>query len=412
MLTFAILGLGNRAKVYLDALNRIIPGAFTVVAIADIDEQKRTSYQAQYQIKEELVFTSYQEFMQQEKCADVLMITTLDDMHYEPVIDGIKKGYHIILEKPIAMTLEEVLIIEAEAKKQPDLLVGVCHVLRYTPFFQTLKSIIDSKELGNVVTIQHNENVGYYHFAHSYVRGNWRNRTVAAPFIVAKSCHDMDILLYLLGDKHAVRLSSMGSLSYFNHEHYDESKMAHRCVDCSLQHTCPYSALKIYRDVLASLPDDQHRLGMLQLSPYGRCVYDCDNDVADHQVTIIEFEQGITATFNLSAFTNTVHRSIKIMCELGEIRASEDNQEIEVTRFGEEMKKVISPIKNFFYSNQSGHSGGDDGFIQNFLLALQEKKQLSSSLQMSIESHVMAFLAEESRLENGKVQELDLFNKK
>jgi hypothetical protein len=410
--TFAVLGLGNRGETYLRALERNFANKFEVTAICDIDEQKLETYKKKYNLNDTKVFKGYEEFMKAPKLADAVIITTLDDMHYLPAIDAIQKDYHLILEKPIAMTLEEVYSIAKEAKKHPDKLIAVCHVLRHSDFFRTIKEIIDSKELGEVINIQHNENVGYYHFAHSYVRGNWRNTDVAAPFIVAKSCHDMDILLYLLGDKHCKKLSSFGSLSHFTHEHYDEKKMAPYCINCSINKTCPYSALSIYENMLSQLPDEQTRLYMLNNSPYARCVYNCDNNVPDHQVTILEFDKGITATFNLSAFTNYINRSIKVMCEYGEIRATETSKEIEVHHFGSKQKRVIVPYENaLFGSNKSGHGGGDDNIVINFMNAILNNKPFDSTLEMSIESHVMAFKADDSRVENGKVMDIETIMK-
>lgn len=413
IITFAVLGLGNRAEAYLNHLERHFSGKYKVVAIADIDEGKLAKYKEMYQIEDKFVFKGYEEFIKVDKIADVVILTTLDNQHYIPAIDAINKGYHMILEKPIAMTLEETIKIAEEAKKHPELKIGVCHVLRHTPFFKTIKEILDSNELGKVINIQHNENVGYFHFAHSYVRGNWRNNKVAAPFIVAKSCHDMDILLYLLKDKHSVKVSSFGSLSYFTYDKYDELKMAPYCIDCKIKDTCIYSALELYKDLLNSFKDENMKQYMLRTSPYGRCVYNCDNDVPDHQVTIIEFEDGITATFNLSAFTNYINRSLKIMCEKGEIRACENKNEIEVHYFGNPYKKVIVPKRNQLVSfDEGGHGGGDAHFIIDYMNSLINKERFTSNLETAVESHVMAFGAEESRLNGGQVVNTkELYNK-
>ena len=406
IITFAVLGLGNRAEAYLNQLDRHFKNQYQVVAIADIDEAKLAKFQAKYNVDPKYVFRGYEEFVKVDKIADVVIIATLDDQHYIPAIDAIRKGYHIILEKPIAMNLRETLAIAEEAKKRPDLLIGVCHVLRHNPFFSTLKEIVDSKELGEVINIQHNENIGYFHFAHSYVRGNWRNDKIAAPLIVAKSCHDMDILLYLLGNKRSVRLSSFGSLSYFTHDKYDENVMAPHCIDCKIKDTCIYSALELYKDLLSTIEDENIKQYMLRNSEYSRCVYNCDNNIPDHQVTIIEFEDGITATFNLSAFTNYIHRSLKIMCEKGEIRATETTNEIEVHYFGNPVKKVIIPKENQLVKIDKGeHGGGDHYFIINYMNALLNNQKFESTLDLSVESHVMAFGAELSRVNNGQVVE-------
>jgi len=282
-------------------------------------------------------------------------------------------------------------------------------VLRHSLFFKKLKEIVDSKVLGNVVDIQHNENVGYFHFAHSYVRGNWRNTDIAAPFVVAKSCHDMDMMLYLLGNKHCQQLSSMGNLTFFNHDHYDPKVMAPRCSDCQIENQCPYSALQIYhsgkiRSVVFDNSSMENLKKDLSTSNYGRCVFACDNNVPDHQVTILEFEGGVHATFNLSAFTNKIHRSIKIMCEYGEIRGLETTKEIEITRFGSEEKEIIKTE-----TLNGGHGGADTSFVKGFMDTYLYKKPFNSTLSMSIESHVMAFAAETSRLNGGEVVNINQY---
>lgn len=410
--TFSIIGAGSRAGAYVNALEKYYPNKFEIVAIAEPRVSQQKYYQEKYGVKEELIFDSYEDFNKMPRLSDVVIIATLDDMHYLPTIDAIKKGYDIILEKPISMSLKEIVEIGKLGEEHPDQLIAICHVLRHSLFFRKLKEIVDSKILGNVIDIQHNENVGYYHFAHSYVRGNWRNTDISAPFIVAKSCHDLDILLYLLGDKHCKRLSSMGALTFFNHKNYDEKVMAPRCSDCQIENKCPYSALKIYssdkiRSVVFDKSSEENLIKELNTSNYGRCVFACDNNVADHQVTAIEFEDGVHATFNLSAFTDKIHRSIKIMCEYGEIRGIETTKEIEITRFGDDKKEVITT-----HNHGGGHGGADINFIINFMESYLYGKPFNSTLSMSIESHVMAYAAEESRLNHGRVIDIKEYHQK
>lgn len=409
-ITISVVGAGNRADIYIMELKKYYPNDFIINGVFDIDETRCKYFMEKYGVKKsDCYLGGIDEFITMPRISDVVVIATLDNMHFIPTIHALENGYDIILEKPISMTLDETVAIGKVAEKYPDQLVAVCHVLRHTPFFSTIKQIIDSKELGNVVNIQHNENVGYYHFAHSYVRGNWRNTDISAPFIVAKSCHDLDILLYLLGGKNSVRLSSMGSLTYFKKENYDSEKMAPRCVDCSIEKTCPYSAIKIYEsDLIKSVVFNKHTSETLrkdlETSHYGKCVFNTDNNVADNQVTIIEFEDGVHATFNLSAFTDKNHRSIKIMCEKGEIRATGTTKEIEVTKFGFG-SKVIKPKVL-----EGGHGGGDAGFMINFMETYLNGKEFDSTLEKSIQSHVMAFAAEESRLNNGQVIEISKYH--
>ncbi|MGI6781418.1 MAG: Gfo/Idh/MocA family protein [Acholeplasmataceae bacterium] len=406
-ITISIVGAGNRAKAYVDALDQLYPHQFEITALFEPDPKRQKYFQDKYHIKKENIFRGYEDFIKLKRISDIVIIATLDNQHYIPTMHAIKAGYDIILEKPISMSLKETIEIGELGKKHPNQIIAVCHVLRHSPFFRKIKELLDQKVIGDIVNFQHNENVGYYHFAHSYVRGNWRNLKVAAPFIVAKSCHDLDILLYLINKK-SVRFSSMGTLSFFTHENYNDELMAPRCQDCKIEGDCPYSALKIYsgkliRSVLFDNSSVERLKEELSNSPYGRCVFQSDNDVADHQVTIIEFEDGVTATFNLSAFTNKIHRSLKIMGTYGEIRATEVGKIIEVWPFGKDPYYVeVDEIVG-------GHGGSDTVFMDNFMKSYLYGEKFDSTLAMSIESHVIAYGAEASRLENGKMIETQKF---
>ena len=397
--SFSIVGFGGRSRAYLNSLINNFKDKIEIKAVCEPDKAKQQELITAYGVKEENIYDYDYQLFDKPRMSDVIIIGTLDHLHYQEVVKFLEKGYDIILEKPIGTSLEEVLKISKEASKYPNQLVAVCHVLRHTKLFNTIKEIIDSNELGEVVDIQHNENIGYYHFAHSYVRGPWRDSKKSSPIIVAKSCHDMDILLYLLGDKHAVKISSFGDNKIFNKKNYT-NEMSPYCVDCKIEKTCPYSAIKIYGSKkiksavfdLSSVEKIKENLGN---SPYGRCVYNCDNDVCDNQVTIIEFTDGVHATFNMSAFTPKINRSIKVMCRYGEIRALEKPYVIETTNFKTGETKIYDlKIK------EGGHGGGDEQFIINFMETYMNNKAFNSTLQMSIESHVMAYLAEESRVNN------------
>lgn len=411
-ITFSVIGLGGRANVYLTALERHFKNEFAVVAIAEPDKEKQQKYQERFNIDSQHVYDNDLEFLKAEKLSDIAIVATQDELHLREVIGLLEKGYDIILEKPVASKYQDVIKLAKIAKKYPNQSIIVCHVLRYTKFFKTIKSIIDSNRLGKVINIQHNENIGYYHFAHSYVRGPWRNADESSPLVVAKSCHDMDIMLYLLGNKHSKKIASFGELSFFTAKNFDEKKMAPNCFDCTIEKDCPYSALKIYGSKkIKSIVFDNSSVDSfnseLKQSPYSRCVFHCDNNVVDHQVNIIEFEDGVTATFNISAFTSKVNRSLKVMCEYGEIRAREKPYLIEIHDFRtDEIEQIDLDIK------PGGHGGGDENFIIDFMNQYKNDKKFLSTLEMSIESHIMAFLAEKSRLNNGKVKNIQKIMKK
>lgn len=387
-----------------------------IVAVVEPDEGRRKAAADEFRIPPERQFASVDEFYRLGKICDAVIISSMDRDHYAQTMEALNIGYDILLEKPISPSPEECLRIQRKANEKGRKVI-VCHVLRYTNFFAEIKKIIDSGELGKIITIQHNENIGNFHMAHSFVRGNWRRSDLSSPIIMQKSCHDMDILAWLV-DSGAKRISSYGSLAYFKEENAPAGS-AERCLDCKVAADCRFDARKAYLPVRGQWPAtvvsaDQTEEGLLQAletSPYGRCVYRTDNDVCDHQVTVIEFKNGVTATFNLSGFTNKMHRTLKIMCEHGEIRGDDYKNIIEVTRFNSNMadagrQTVIHPA-----ALGGGHNGGDTGLMNDFLENLEKADFNSrSSIDMSVESHLMAYAAEEARV-TGTVIDLDLLKK-
>ena len=336
----------------------------------------------------------------------------MDKDHYKQAVRALQLGYDLLLEKPISPNIAECMEIWKEAKKNKRKVI-VCHVLRYTNFFSEIKKILDSKELGKIVAIQHNENVGNYHIAHSFVRGNWRNSEESSPIIMQKSCHDMDILTWLV-DSEAKRIASFGTLAHFKEENAPEGS-TERCSTCSIGEDCHYNAYRAYLPVRGGWPatllgSDQSEEGIrkaLETSPYGRCVYHCDNNVCDHQVTLIEFKNGVNASFVLSGFTNRMNRTLKIMCEQGEIRAEDEGCIIEVTKFN--ANAVEKTEKKIIRAELVGgaHGGGDVLLMEDFLAELENNSEDSrTAIDRSIESHVMAFAAEEARV-TGKVVDID-----
>lgn len=399
--TFSVVGLGGRASAYLSALQELYPNEHQVVAVADPDPVKQARARNDYGLQDNQIFDTDLDLMEQPRLSDVAIVATQDKLHLRDIRGLLAKGYDLILEKPVATTLEELQEIAAVSKSFPDQMVSVCHVLRHTVFFGEIRRILESGRFGPVVSIQHNENIGYYHFAHSYVRGPWNNSETSGPLTLTKSCHDMDILLYLLGNTHCQQISSYGALSIFNRDHYDPATMAPMCVDCPQNESCAFSAPKLYssgkiKSVVFDLSSVDKVRENLGTSPYGRCVYHCDNNVVDHQSTAIKFDNGVTATFNLSAFSAKVNRSLKIMCQFGEIRAIEKPYLIETTDFRTDETTVTE-----LDIRDRGHGGGDKAFVKDFMESYLHGVPFNSTLEHAIESHAMALLAEESRKDNG-----------
>ncbi len=396
-----LIGAGQRGKDVYGNYGLLNPESIEFVAVAEPNEIKRKEFSEKHNIKPEYQFESWEGLLEKDKFCDAVIIATPDRIHFEPAKLALEKNYHILLEKPMSNDPKEVMELGKLAEKN-DKVFMICHVLRYTPFFSTIKSIIDSGEIGSLMSIQHNENIGYFHFGHSFVRGNWRNSDLSSPLMLQKSCHDMDILLWLAGSS-CSKIASFGKLSHFKKENRPES-FGDRCVSCQIESECPYSAIRLYYNNVGKWPAtaiceiqtiEEVKKAVAE-GPYGRCVYNCDNNVVDHQSTILEFENNVTATFNLSAFTNKVHRTLKIMGTKGEIRAIDSKNEIEVQIFDTDERRAINPRQVL-----GGHGGGDTGIMEDFIaLILSQKGKALTSANISVQSHMMAFAAEESRLNN------------
>ena len=378
------------------------PDQIRFIAVADPDPIRRQYFAHQHQIPQEMQFENDQAILSVDQMADACFICTQDHQHFQPTLEALAKGYHVFLEKPMAVYADQCFAIEAAAKQhQRKVMIG--HVLRYTAFFSKIKELIQDGQIGRVQTIQHNENVSYWHQAHSYVRGNWRNASQSSPMILAKSCHDLDLLTWLI-DKKPTYVASFGSLGYFRKESTPIGAPEYCMNGCPHQDSCPYEAKKVYTNApnwmrLAVSNDlsNESMVTNLQTGPYGRCVFQCDNDVVDHQVAIFNFEEDVTASFTMTAFTHENTRTIKIMGSLGEIRGHMEKNEIEVHQFGMNQVRTIHTE-----SGDTGHGGGDYGIMREFVDMIQNTDSFDN-LEGSVVSHIMAFAAEQSRLEKRTV---------
>lgn len=407
---FVLIGAGQRGMIYAGYARE---NGHEIAAVAETDDIRRKIAGDTFGIPEAFRFRNGKELLAQPRLGEAAIIATMDRDHYQEAVPAMEAGYHLLLEKPISPVPEETLAIEEAAVKHGRH-VTVCHVLRYSPFFRELKKAVTDGKIGKVITIQHNENIGNYHIAHSFVRGNWRRSEEASPLIMQKSCHDMDLLVWLTESK-CESIASFGGLTYFRAENAPEGA-AERCCSCPLKDSCRFSAYRCYLPVAGNWPaavltDDQSPDGLreaIRTGPYGRCVFHCDNDVCDHQVSILRFRNGVTATFNLSGFTSRMTRTIKVMGEDGEIRASEAENEIEITRFAsngitEPETEVIHPPESI-----SGHNGGDSGIVEDFLAMLEGRiTESATDIHESVESHMMACAAEEARITGNVVRIAD-----
>ena len=415
----AIAGVGSRGKnAYgLELLN--MKDRAKVVAVADIDPERLALAGDAHGVPDEMRFPSAEAMLAMPRLADAMLICTQDRQHVPHAVAALKKGYDVMMEKPISPKLEDLQEITKVARENGRRVV-VCHVLRYTPFFQTIKKTIDSGVLGEIVSIQALENVRYWHQAHSFVRGNWRREEDTSPMILAKCCHDLDYLVWLCGRK-CERVSSYGSLMYFKESNAPEGA-ALRCTQgCKAKESCPYDAEKIYLtnkdtgilcgnvewpiDVLAENPTEEKIRHAIETGPYGRCVFHCDNDVVDHQIVNMQMEGGASLSLTMSAFTSIGGRTIKVMGTLGDLWGDMHENRIRIGVFGKE-PQVIDLGKE--EKDFAGHGGGDRLLMEQFVDLMQGKEPdgTITTLETSVESHLVALAAEKSRLENGESIEI------
>ncbi len=417
MINIAIIGLGARGgEVYGDYIKQH-PELARVVAIADPNPEKRVKYQTLFDLDDSCVFDSGASLLQAKPEVQAVIIASPDQSHHVDALKAIESGYDLLLEKPIATTLEACLEIRDAAVRNHRRVV-LCHVLRYAPLYRKIKDILDEKIIGDIVLMHQIEHIGYWHFAHSFVRGNWRNSQTSAPIVLAKTSHDLDIILWYMGvDVDSV--SSFGGLYHFHPKHAPSNAPSHCIKGCPIKNTCPYDAEKIYMNNFKAYPLEHNKvwpftvldvnptessLNKALLGPYGRCVYLCDNDVMDHQLVNIAFKNGSHAHLTLSAFSGSTHRQIKIMGTKGEINADDLTQVITVKTYDGrfDVTPVIYDIRKMSESLK-GHGGGDERMMYDFLTGLSssEKTSISSSIEHTVTSHVLAFKAEESRCHQG-----------
>ena len=411
--TFAILGMGNRGTAYASKLLKY-PEEAQVVAMADNRRIRLDAANKYLHLPEEMLFDGADSILAQPKMADYMIIATQDAQHKEHALKAMELGYDLVLEKPISNKLADVVEITKAAEKMGRR-VFICHVLRYTVFYQQVKRLIDEGMIGDVVSIEAIEQVGFHHYCHSYVRGNWHNEAASSPMILAKCSHDMDILLWLVGKK-CLKVSSFGCLTHFKKENCPEGA-ADRCADCALD--CPAHAGRFYESRLPGWPTNilhpeptlERITEVLATSNYGKCVYKMDNDVVDHQTVNFQFEDGVTATFQMIGFTNKQTREIHVMGTKGEIWGDFKTLDLHYQRFGGQEQTVDLRA---LCSDFTGHGGGDERLIYDVVRFTRGDDFDTTSMttvDRSAESHYLAFAAEASRVQGGQRVEVENFKK-
>jgi predicted dehydrogenase len=406
-----VVGAGQRGAGYARWAQRN-PDRASVVAVAEPRTVRRTRLAAEHGIAAGNAVADWRHLAERGRLADAVLICTQDRMHAEPAEAFAALGYHILLEKPMAPDEAACRRIVAAVEKAGSIL-AVGHVMRYTPYTRAVKEIVDSGQLGDIMSVQHLEPVGFWHHAHSYVRGNWRRGDIAASMLMAKSCHDLDWLQYILG-RVPLRVSSFGSLTHFTPASRPAGA-ADRCAGCAAETDCPYSAPRFYGDLLRrgehgwplSVIVDEFTPAALDEAlrdgPYGRCVYACDNDVVDHQVVALEFPGAVTATFTMTAFSEPAPRSTRLFGTRAELVG--DGRTIRVYDFLSRSERLITPVPAGSVHTADGHDGGDAGLMEAFTAAVAagDRAMIKSGPRESLASHLAVFAAERARL-NGTVE--------
>ncbi len=411
VLNAILIGAGNRGDTYTEVMLQC-PEKFKVIAVAEPIESRRRDIAQKHGIPETMCFADWTALLALGKIADVALICTMDRQHFAPVMQAISLKYDILLEKPVSPNPAECVKI-ANYAAQMGVKVVVCHVLRYTDFFGTIKSVIESGRLGQIISVNHEECVEHVHQSHSFVRGNWGNSQRSSCMLLQKSCHDLDILQWLLG-KQCRKIQSFGSLRHFKEENAPAGS-PERCIDgCPAKDTCPYNAVKLYLEDKDNVwfrttctreadPTDQMVEHALRTTQYGKCVYKCDNDVVDHQTVNMLFDDEITVTFTMCAF-NAGGRYIHIMGTKGELWGSmAKDASIRVYNFSTRQTETIPMVGRD--GIKGGHGGGDSGIIHSLYDYLNGTYDgfAVSDIGISVQNHLLVFAAEKSRLEHSIV---------
>lgn len=406
----AIVGAGGRGRIYAQFAKEH-PQQARVVAVAEPRQEWREALVREHGIDPSMVFSDWQDLAERPRLADAVVIATGDRMHTDPAVTFAGLKYDILLEKPMAPTEAECRRI-VEAAKRHHVILAVCHVLRYAPYTRALKQLIASGIIGDIASVDHVEPVGYWHMAHSFVRGNWRNSEESSCMLLAKSCHDIDWLNHVIG-RRCLSVASFGSLGHFHKGcKPPEAGLAKRCLHCEHESQCVYSARKIYLEdhfrqgqygwplnVLTAHPMDESKvLEALADGPYGRCVYECDNNVVDRQVVILEYDGGAVATFTMTAFTPMSERTTRIAGTKGELYC--DVKSIRRVDFLTGKTELVD-IQSLASGPIGGHGGGDMGLMNAFIQAVANRDEslILTHCDATWESHQTVFIAERARME-------------
>ncbi len=398
--TVALIGAGQRGTFAYGPFAQRFPELLRFTAVAEPLAGRRERFSAVHEIPPERRFPNWEDLLARPRLADACLIATPDRDHHPAAVAAMQRGYHLLIEKPMATTVQHAVDLVRTAERL-DRIMAVCHVLRFTPFFKTVHEIVTSGRLGDVVSASHRENVVHWHTAHSYVRGNWRASSQSAPLILAKACHDLDILTWNLPDPvHTV--FSTGALMHFRRDKAPPGS-TDRCTDGCPAADCPFDARRIYLDessngwpvhVITEDLSAEGRRRALEEGPYGRCVYRCDNDVVDQQTVLLQLAGGASVSLVVQGHSHEEARTMRYDGTRGTLRGIFGSRSaIEVhNHVNGATEQVAIPV------GDGGHGGGDFGVLRAFATAVQSGRPPAAPAGEVLESHLLALAAERSRL--------------
>lgn len=454
--TAVLIGAGLRGHEVYGKYAEKNPDKLKFIAIADPDPARRAMFQKSHGIPDSLAFESWERLFDSRngRLADAAFICTQDNLHYHPAMKALEAGYELVLEKPISPSLEECRHLATTARKS-NRIVQVCHVLRFTNFWRKVKELVDSGSIGRIIHYDHSENVSYWHFGHSYVRGHYKNKETSSPFILAKSCHDLDLMYWILGEK-PLSVQSAGDLTFYRPENAPKGA-PERCTDgCPEAEACPWYAPRLYvtaepllrialhapsrparaaayfalnhrgllqflsrfssrlksvvhwdqfpATVITSDLSTEGKMKALREGPFGKCVFKSGNDVMDHQITTYTFPGGVTGTLTLHGVSDLEGRELRIFGTKGTIRGyfRYNGEEITVTDFR------YSRARRVYKAGLSmgGHGGGDFGLMDSFVRVMKGQlnpERAGADVENALEAHYMAFAAEDARMQNRNI---------
>lgn len=419
-----IVGAGHRAFVYSE-LAITNPELLKIVGVADPNPVRRKKAMEHFGFGEDMCFENAEELAKHGKLADAVINGTMDEQHLETAIPLLDCGYDMLLEKPFAPNENEMRQI-VECAKKNNSKVMICHVLRYTPFYYSIKERIVSGEIGDIINIQTTEHVSYHHLSTSYVRGKWANsQKCHTTMLLAKCCHDLDIMMWMMSETKPKKISSFGGKYQFKIENAPKNAGTICMKDCPLVDTCVYSTKRLYIDhpdrwafyVWDALenkenPTIEDKIALMKSdNPYARCIYKCDNDVVDHQSVLVEFESGATGTHNMVGGSAEPRRNIHIVGTKGEIFGNFEESKFTVLKINPspdahneecDVEEVDLKVSGDMVGAYGGHGGGDERLAEDFVKFIrgEDPSLACTSIFDSVAGHLSVYLADESR-ENG-----------